>query len=211
MPWQGGSSSWERRGWGWQGGWQSGPSHGWWSEPDSSVHGVHGVPVPQARHVHGVHGVPVARRPVKPDPGWNSEGPINDGFGAWQWFVDPQVRAADFNLPAGLRRNYSGSLCGLLRYKTAHPHVLSLADCVRALPHNAPEQPNLAPPVNEETIWELLVNNRRYELARRWTPGEGATATSAWWVRSFNRKCRRCLNEAELPDPPSGVAWQSYR
>ena len=78
------------------------------------------------------------------------------------------------------------------------------------LRRNAPQEPNWPRPVNEETIWELLVNNKRYELAQRWMQGAGATATSAWWVRCFNRRCARCMKEAELPYPRSGVASQTY-
>jgi hypothetical protein len=115
----------------------------------------------------------------------------------------------NFDLPPERRRDFSGSLCQLLRYETGCPHARSLADVCRSLPHNSPPEPNCPPPVNEKSIWELLVNNYRFEVARRYVPGPGATATSEWWVRCFHRRCDPCLKAAGLPPPPSGVAWQS--
>lgn len=197
----------------------SGPD-GWRSRSEGDGRQWHEDGVPGVPRVHVPGGRPC--REVTPPPGWNSDGPLKDNFGPWQRFTDDQVWEADFTLSEDLRIAYSHWLCLHLRYRTAHPHALALDDCVQWLSWYAP--PDLPPPVTDKTVWELLVNNWRYELAREWPRGvpgvchmglwlplglPGAAKPSSWWVRCFNRRCRRCLREAKLPAPRSGVSWQS--
>ena len=212
-----GGKGWPRQGGGWKGrpkGGGCGGQHGGWRPDDLAGGCGHDGGGGYVADVPGVHDTGGGRVPgaLKPPPGWNApEGSLDErGFGPWATYTNTEVQEHQFKLQPIDRRFYSGALTSLLRRGTPCPHARPFASIFPYLKRNQSPAPNLPTPVNQDTVWDILVNNPHFELARRWSPeAEAQMEPGIWYVRVTNPKwCLKSLTECRrtpVGDSISGV------